>query len=106
MYNSRINKHGKGSIISQCNSTTLWGGGADGERDFTTTQGLLLLLLLLQGLHYYKKEAFVSLPTSDQNTLGVKKNLSQTLDNCLCYYCIKKSTQCHNFPSKNIAKKI
>lgn len=73
MYNSRINKHGKGSIISQCNSTTLWGGGAD-ERDFTTTQGLLLLLLLLlQGLHYYKKEAFVSLPTSDQNTLGVKK---------------------------------
>lgn len=69
MYNSRINKHGKGSIISQCNSTTLWGGGAHDERDFTTTQGLLLL----QGLHYYKKEAFVSLPTSDQNTLGVKK---------------------------------
>lgn len=71
MYNSRINKHGKGSIISQCNSTTSWGGGADGERDFTTTQGLLLLLL--QGLHYYKKEALVSLPTSDQNTLAVNK---------------------------------
>lgn len=58
--NSRINKHGKGSTVSQCNSTTLWGGDADGKtyyRDFTTT----------------KKEAFVSLPTQDQSTPGVHK---------------------------------